>query len=77
MLAAQRDAQGEHLRLVRGSPLSHWLHGLAAQALASRLHGCTLWWRMNEADLEDSVDLFHGLPDGDAFASLLEGRKAR
>jgi type VI secretion system protein ImpM len=73
-LAAQRGVQGEHLRLVRGAPLSHWLHGLAAQALASRLHGCTLWWRVRDSEGEDGVDLIQGLPDGAAFASLLAGR---
>lgn len=74
MLATQRGTQGEHLRLVRGAPLSHWLHGLAAQALASRLHGCTLWWRVTNNENEDSVDLMQGLPDGMAFAELLLGR---
>lgn len=75
MLGGRRSMHGEHLRLIRGAPLSHWLHGLAAQALASRLDGCTLWWRVTEGQPEDSVDLIQGLPDGAAFASLLEDRK--
>ncbi|WP_232536978.1 hypothetical protein [Cystobacter fuscus] len=54
--------------------LLHWLHGVAAQALASGLHGHTLWWRTTEAGNDDSVDIIQGLPDGVAFADLLAGR---
>jgi type VI secretion system protein ImpM len=74
MLATHNSAQARHLRLIHGSPLSHWLHGVAAQALASGLHGHTLWWRTMQAGAEDSVDIIQGLPDGVAFAQLLAGR---
>jgi type VI secretion system protein ImpM len=73
-LLTPSGAPSQHLRLVRGSPLSHWLHGVAAQALAAGLHGRTLWWRTTETGAEDSVDIIQGLPDGAALAQLLAGR---
>ena len=66
--SAQR---GQHLRPAHLTPLSQWLPALAAQDLMSRLSGCTVWWRANEAGGTDSVDIVHGLPDGNQFASLL------
>ena len=73
VIAARQAKQQEHLRLGRNAPLSHWLHALAAQELASRLAGCTVWWRVTETGLEDCVDIVRGLPDGSQFVALLDG----
>ncbi len=67
-LAAQTS---QHLQLAQTTALSQWVHALAAQELASRLAGCTVWWRENETAEHDSVDIVQGLPGGERFAALL------
>lgn len=71
LMLAQTMSQGHHLRLGRAAPLSQWLHALAAQELLSRLAGCSVWWRVTETGVEDSVDIVKGLPQGRAFVELL------
>lgn len=72
-LAASSGAQGESLRLVRGASLAQWLHALAARELATRLAGCTVWWRVTEAGPQDTVQIVRGLPAGADFVALLSG----
>lgn len=72
-LAARSGAQGQHLRTERAEPLSQWLHALAAQELLARLAGHTLWWRTAVDGDDDRVDILQGLPNGPAFAALLQG----
>jgi type VI secretion system protein ImpM len=67
------EAHGQHLRLGRGVPLSQWLHAFAGRELATRLAGCSVWWRVAETATQDSVDIVRGLPDGDGLVRLLTG----
>jgi type VI secretion system protein ImpM len=71
LMPAQTMSQGHHLRLGRSATLSQWLHALAAQELNSRLAGCSVWWRVTESGVDDSVDIVRGLPQGPAFVELL------
>jgi type VI secretion system protein ImpM len=68
-----RAQSGQQLRPPHLAPLSQWLPALAAQDLVSRLTGCTVWWRANEAQGLDAVEIVQGLPDGARFAELLCG----
>jgi type VI secretion system protein ImpM len=63
--------RGEHHRIGRSATLSQWLHSLAVRELASRFEGCTVWWRVTETGLDDSVDILRGLPEGTGFVGLL------
>lgn len=69
----RRNAHGESLYLARSAALSQWLHAFAAQELVSRLSDCTMWWRVAEAGVQDSVEIVRGLPDGAGFVKLLSG----
>jgi type VI secretion system protein ImpM len=64
---------GDHLGLAPAATLNQWLHGLALRDMNRRLAGCTVWWRVTEEGMGDSVDILHGLPDGADFAALLSG----
>ena len=68
---AQPLGLGERYAFAAAAPLSQWLPALAAQDLLNRLAGCTLWWRMSEADSEATATLMHGLPDAGSFIDLL------
>jgi len=60
----------------RWATLHQRLHALASQSLQERLNGHTLWWRTATEGDDDRLDILRGLPDGAAFAALLEGGEA-
>ena len=72
-LTSRETLHGDHLGLAPAATLNQWLHGLALRDLQRRLAGCTVWWRVTEDRSADSVDILHGLPDGNDFAALLSG----
>ena len=72
-VTARETLHGDHLGLAPSATLTQWLHGLALRDLNRRLAGGTLWWRVTEDRMADSVDILHGLPDGGDFAALLSG----
>lgn len=71
--SVRETALGQHLRLAASAPLTQWLHALSVQQLNSHLAGCTIWWRVTDDHVADSVDIVRGLPDGAGFAALLAG----
>lgn len=75
-LRSQVHGGGEHSRLGRAAPLTHWVQALAVRELANRVAGCTVWWRVTAAGGEDSMAIVRGLPDGATFAGLLTGADA-
>ena len=70
-LVVPREADDSHLSLQRAAPLSLWLQALAAQALTTRLAGCSVWWRSSDDGTNDRVDIVQGLPVDAEFAALL------
>lgn len=69
----QEMAHGQRMRLATSAPLTQWLHGLAVQQLNAHLAGCTIWWRVTDDHVAESVDIVRGLPDGAGFGALLGG----
>jgi type VI secretion system protein ImpM len=74
IVASPTDGASHH-RIGRAATLSQWLHALAVRELASRLSGCSVWWRVTETGLDDSVDIVRGLPDGTGFVGLLSPKR--
>jgi type VI secretion system protein ImpM len=72
-LATQPRGAADQYRLGRAAPLAHWVQALAERELATRVAGCTVWWRVTPSGSEDTIDIVHGLPDGTTFAALLAG----
>ncbi len=72
-VTTRETLHGDHLGLAPAATLNQWLHGLALRDLGRRLAGGTVWWRVSEDRIGDSVDILHGLPDGAGFAALLSG----
>ena len=72
-MTARETLHGDHLGLAPAATLNQWLHGLALRDVNRRLAGCSVWWRVTEDRVGDSVDILHGLPDGADFAALLSG----
>jgi type VI secretion system protein ImpM len=72
-VTSRETLRGDRLHLAPAATLNQWLHGLALRDLNRRLAGRTLWWRVTEDRVGDSVDILDGLPDGVDFAALLSG----
>ena len=72
-VTSRETRHGDHLGLAPAATLNQWLHGMALRDLNRRLAGCTVWWRVTEDRIGDSVDILQGLPDGGDFAALLRG----
>ena len=72
-VTSRETRHGDHLGLAPAATLNQWLHGMALRDLNRRLAGCTVWWRVTEDRVSDSVDILQGLPDGGDFAALLRG----
>ena len=72
-VTSRETLHGDHLGLAPAATLNQWLHGLAMRDMNRRLAGCSMWWRVTEDRVGDSVDILHGLPDGGDFAALLTG----
>ena len=72
-VTTRETIHGDHLGLAPAATLNQWLHGLALRDVNRRLAGCTVWWRVTEDRVGDSVDILNGLPDGADFAALLSG----
>jgi len=72
-VTSRETRHGDHLGLAPAATLNQWLHGMALRDLNRRLAGCTVWWRVTEDRVGDSVDILQGLPDGGDFAALLRG----
>jgi type VI secretion system protein ImpM len=72
-VTSRETLHGDHLGLAPAATLNQWLHGLALRDMNRRLAGCSVWWRVTEDRVGDSVDILQGLPDGGDFAALLTG----
>ena len=72
-VTSRETRHGDHLGLAPAATLNQWLHGMALRDMNRRLAGCTVWWRVTEDRVGDSVDILSGLPDGADFAALLSG----
>jgi type VI secretion system protein ImpM len=72
-IARQDEAGKERYVVEPGAALSDAAAALAAQDLARRLEGCSLWWSVGAPEGASRCAVQRGLPPAAAFADLLTG----